>query len=75
MTDRYHALTVVLDHDIRNDDAERLMDSIKMLRGVLSVAGDVADMNTYTAIERARHDLGRKLVEIVYPGTTPTGRT
>lgn len=43
MTDRYHALTVVLDTDIRSDDAAQIIDAIRQVRGVLTVDPIVAD--------------------------------
>ncbi len=67
MTDRYNALTVVLENDIRDDDAEALLNAIRQLRGVLSVSGNVADMESYLAQERARHDLGEKLWRVLHP--------
>jgi hypothetical protein len=39
MTDRYHALTVVLDREIRTDDAEDIINAIKQLRHVVDVTG------------------------------------
>lgn len=35
MTKRFHSLAVVLENDIRKDDAEALMAAISQLRGVL----------------------------------------
>lgn len=67
MTDRYNTLTVVLEHDIREDDAASLLNAIRQLRGVLSVTGNVADLNAHTAIERARGELIEKLWQIFYP--------
>ena len=67
MTDRYHSLTVVLEHDIREDDAKPLLAAIRQLRGVLSVEGNVADVTSHMAQERARRELGEKLLEVVYP--------
>ena len=67
MTNRYNALTVVLEKDIRDDDAEALLSAIRQLRGVLSVSGNVADMDSHLAQERARHDLGEKLWCVLYP--------
>ena len=64
MTDRYHTLTVVLEHDIRDDDAESLISAIEHIRGVLSVSGNVADIQSHFAEERARLDLRRKLFEV-----------
>lgn len=67
MTDRFNTLTVVLVQDIREDDCEKLLSAISQLRGVLSVNGNVANLESYMAEERARHDLGKKLLEVVYP--------
>jgi hypothetical protein len=67
MTDRFHSLTVVLENDIRSDDAEKLIKAIEMLRGVLTVTGVVADIEALMAQERARHSLGEKLWKILYP--------
>lgn len=43
MTDRTNALLVVLEKDIRIDDAQVLVDAIKMLRGVLDVECNIPD--------------------------------
>lgn len=67
MTDRFHSLTVVLDHDIREDDAEGIINAIRHLRGVISVTGNVVDAETWMAEERARHGIGAKLLDILYP--------
>ena len=67
MTDNYHTLTVVLERDMRSDDAESLINAILHLRGVLTVTPEVVDSGTYMAQERARHELGQKIIEVVYP--------
>lgn len=67
VTDRYKAFIVTLDHDIRTDDAEPLLDAIRLLRGVLSVEPMVADMDSAIADTRARHELGQKLLSAIYP--------
>ncbi len=63
MTTRFHSLTVVLDKDLRDDDAEPLMDAIRMLRGVLKVSGVAADLTSNMAQARARQELLMKLIE------------
>lgn len=73
MTDRFHSLTVVLEKDIRSDDAEGLIQAIRHMRGVLSVTGRVSDPDSHMAEERARRELGQKLWEILYP--PPTSRS
>lgn len=65
MSDRYHCLTVVLEKEFRDDDAEKIIDAIRMIRGVLEVSPHVADPETYSAQERARRDLTTKLFKIL----------
>jgi hypothetical protein len=67
MTDRYHSFTVVLDSNIRSDDAEPLMNAIRMLVGVQSVTGNVADHSYYVAETRVRFELREKLFEVLKP--------
>ena len=57
MTERYNALIVVLDRDIRTDDCQPIIDAIGMLKGVASVEGNVADHDSYIAAVRARAEL------------------
>ena len=67
MTNRYHSLTVVLEKDIREDDAEYLLNAIKMIKGVLSVDPFISDIESHMAESRARQELGQKLWEVLYP--------
>lgn len=70
MTDRLNALTVVLEKDMREDDAKAVINAISQIRGVLSVIPNVTDMRDHIAQERARREIGVKLMEIVYPQLT-----
>lgn len=67
MTARYHSLTVALAEDIRADDIVPLVNAIGQLRGVLSITSQEVDSTTFMAEERARHELGQKLLDVVYP--------
>jgi len=67
MTDRYNTLTVVLENNTRDDDAEATIAAILQIKGVLTVAGNVADPTSFMAEERAKSDLGRKLLNVIYP--------
>jgi hypothetical protein len=67
MSDRYNYLTVVLDHDIRYDDAEPLINAIRQLKGVLNVKAHVSNSDSWASDERARFELGEKLLAIVFP--------
>ena len=71
MTDRVKALTVALEQDTRDDDVEGLIDAIRRLRGVLAVTSTIVDAGSWTADERARADLGRKLLAVIYPERKP----
>jgi hypothetical protein len=67
MTARYNALVVVLEKDMREDDAEGLIEAIKRMRGVLSVKGQVTTIDSHVAEDRARHDLGSKILAVIHP--------
>lgn len=67
MTDKYYALTVILDKDIRDDDAQPLIEAIKMLKGVIDVTPHVSTLETHVAYHRARIELGQKLLQVLYP--------
>lgn len=59
MTDRYNALVVVLEHNTRDDDAEATINAIKQIKGVISVKGNVSDINDHIAKECARLELSK----------------
>jgi hypothetical protein len=63
MTDRYNALTVALDRDIRDDDAESIINAIKQLKGVVDVTGNVVDTDYYVAKTRITSEVAQKLVD------------
>lgn len=44
MTDRYNAFTVILENDIRDDDAQPIINAIKQIRGVLDVQPAQSDV-------------------------------
>lgn len=64
MTDRIHALTVVLDKDYRDDDVQAIIQAIQMTRGVLDVRPHVTDISDHTARERAKSELRQKIFEL-----------
>jgi hypothetical protein len=57
---------------MRADDAEALLSAIRQLRGVVSVGGNVADVTEFMAIERARNDIKRQLVDAMSSILAPT---
>lgn len=64
MTDRIHSLTVVLDHDMRDDDIQPLIDAIKMMKGVRTVDTHVSDIASHMAEARAFLAAGEELVAL-----------
>lgn len=70
VTDRYNAVIVVLEDDIRDDDAVGLLTAIRQLRGVLSVMPHVANTSDHIAIERVRFELEGKLWKVLHPEPT-----
>ena len=67
MTDHYYSIGVVLEKDIRDDDAECILNAIRMVKGVLSVEPNIADLQSAMAESRARKDIADKIWEILYP--------
>lgn len=67
MTDRYNGFYVTLEEDTRADDAEALMNAIKMLRGVIDVRPNVVNVTDHTASLRAKFELGLKVRELLKP--------
>lgn len=61
MTDRFSTLTVVLDRDIREDDAEFIINAIRMIKGVADVSGNVSDLSEYLAMTRLKKELQSKI--------------
>lgn len=65
MTDRYIALTVVLEKSMRQDDADELISAIKRLRGVASVIGNVEDPSMSIAVEKAKHEIRMQIIHLI----------
>jgi len=57
MTDRINAYLVVLEHDLRDDDADVVMQAIGIIRGVLEVRPHKADAESVIARAQARGEL------------------
>jgi hypothetical protein len=61
MTDRFAGVIVTFDRDIRDDDAEPLINAIRMLKGVIAVSPIEADPGHVIASNRVRRELQDKL--------------
>ena len=61
MTDRFFTLTVLLELDTREDDAESIINAIQMIKGVQQVEGNISDMVNWAAEQRVKRELTKKL--------------
>ena len=65
MTDRYNALTVILESDTRDDDTKALISAIFQLKGVINVTGNVVDVGYHIAKESAKYEFLKKIQEML----------
>ena len=67
MTDRVAGFLVTLDKDMRDDDSRPLAAAILQMRGVISVRPAPGGIEQAIADQRARHDIGQKLIKVLEP--------
>jgi hypothetical protein len=65
MTDRIRHVTVTLDRDYRDDDAEVVLSAIRQIRGVARVATIVVEGGELLAREAVRVDLEGKIYSAI----------
>lgn len=70
MSDRHVAYTVVLSCELKDEDSQRTLAAIRMLKGVLSVVPVVADANFYVARQQAKYELRRLLFDALREDVT-----
>ena len=67
MTDRVHSIQVILEKDVRIDDVQAYIDALRLFRGVANVVVMGSGATEMMAVERARHELGSKILDVIYP--------
>jgi hypothetical protein len=67
LTDRINGFWITLEEDIRKEDAESVENALYYIKGVIRVTPNVSDINAQMAIDRVRHDLGMKIVKVIWP--------
>lgn len=67
MTTRLKGLTVVFEHDIREDDAEHIVNAIRMIRGVLKVLPVETTTDDIYVEERVRRELYKRVFAALDP--------
>ena len=65
MTDRVKGFTVTLEKDIRIDDVETLMNSIKMLRGIASVTPSITTSGDHMNREMVAMEYRKKMYNFI----------
>ena len=68
MTDRHAGYIVTLEQDVREDDAEAIINALRMVRGVESVDPVVSDHRNHIGEERARRDIERRVLAVFRDG-------
>jgi cell division protein FtsX len=73
LTDRIQSLTVVLEEDLRDDDAQEIADAIAKLRGVQIVTlGAPVDFTVHVERQRLRRSMGAAIIALLN-GDKPVG--
>lgn len=71
MTNAINSITIVLEHNMREDDAQALLNAVQMLKGVITARANVSGLTDYIAQARARYEYGCKLMGVIYPDQKP----
>jgi len=64
VSDRIKGCWVAFDHDIKDEDAEPIMDAIRRLRSVDAVEARVADMDDWMARKNVKAEIRAAVVEL-----------
>jgi hypothetical protein len=66
MTDRFRTITVLLEHDTREDDVERVLTCIRSIHGVDDVKlGEPVSSSDWIARQSAKRKLGEAVWELI----------
>jgi 3',5'-cyclic AMP phosphodiesterase CpdA len=74
MTTRLKGVYVTFDREIREDDAEAVINAIRMVRGVADVAAIESNHDDYTARAQVRHELAAAIYEAYHDITDNGGK-
>ncbi len=67
MSNQIKSMLVIFEENVSEEYAEGIKNAILHMRGVLQVEQQVADFDDAINQARARHDLGTKLFDVIYP--------
>lgn len=74
MTDRHAGYLVVLDTDVREDDAEEIITALSMIKGVAEVTPVAADPQAYITRKRRDRDWEATMLTLYQDGPAEAGR-
>ena len=64
MNESHAGYVVTLTNDLNDEDAQQVLDALRMIRGVLSVEPVAADFSVHIGTERARSEIRGKLLDL-----------
>lgn len=65
MADLVKGLTVVLERDIRDDDAQAIISAIQQIRGVASVTPHITTGEDYFVARRTKLKIAERFTEVI----------
>ena len=65
MTERLKGVYVAFDKDIREDDAEYIINAIKMIKGVKNVEGILTSPDDWIVRSRVNNEVREKLYKVI----------
>lgn len=68
MSDHYAGVVVTFEHDIKDEDAERLLEVLRHLHGVIGVEPQVRDVKDHMARARVDMEWRGAMVELATHG-------
>lgn len=66
MTDRIKGYVVILEENIREDDAKQITDALSMVKGVLKATPLISGIEDLIAEERVRARLRNQILDILW---------
>ncbi len=66
MSDRVKGFTIVLEHDIHEDDAEEIQNALLLIRGVMLVHPSTVVPGDWFAEQRVKAAMAKKLNEVLH---------
>lgn len=65
MTDKSNSILVVLEGEYQTDEAQEIINAIKMIKGVLSAEANIVSSQDYIAEKRVRREYLRKVLSVL----------